>query len=394
MNNLIKTILQPLASLKLTVVLFAAAMFLIFAGTLAQVHQGIWTVMNQYFRSFVVWVDLQLFVPRDIAQIGLRVPFPGGFVIGGLLLANLIAAHAVRFKFTRKRFGIITLHLGVILLLVGELVTALYAQEGNMTIDEGSYANFTEDIREAEFAVIDPSNPDYDQVVVVPESFMAHKSQIFDPRGLPFKITVNQWMPNSRLFGPANAPPGVTPQATQGIGKRIVAQDAPRATGVEGQSVDLPSAYITLSHRGTQLGTWLVSIYFEDPQPVTVDGKTYGIALRFKRDYKPYTMHLIDFKHDKFVGTEKPRNFSSLVRLVDPTNNEDRQALIWMNHPLRYAGETFYQSAFKPGDTGTILQVVRNPGWLLPYVSCTLISLGMLIHFGTTLFNFVRRTRA
>ena len=125
MSHRIKAILQPLASLKLTVVLFAAAMFLIFAGTLAQVHQGIWTVMNQYFRSFVVWVDLQLFVPRDFAQIDLRFPFPGGFIVGGLLLANLLAAHTVRFKLSRKRIGIITLHLGVILLLLGELVTAL-----------------------------------------------------------------------------------------------------------------------------------------------------------------------------------------------------------------------------------------------------------------------------
>jgi len=373
-------------------------MFLIFAGTLAQAHQGIWTVMTQYFRSFMVMVDLQLFVPRDIARIGLKVPFPGGFIIGGLLLANLIAAHSVRFKLTRKRIGIITIHLGVILLLVGELVTALYANEGNMTIDEGSFARFTEDIREAEFAVIDSSNPDHDhdhdQVVVVPQSIMAGKKiSISDPQ-LPFDITVNQWMPNSQLFAPANTPPGITSQATQGPARRIVAQNIPRATGVEGQSVDLPSAYVTLSRHGTHLGTWLVSLYLEDPQPVNVAGKTYGIALRFKRGYKPYTMHLIDFKHDKFVGTEKPRNFSSLVRLVDPTHNEDRQVLIWMNHPLRYAGETFYQSAFKPGDTGTILQVVRNPGWLLPYVSCTLITLGMMIHFSMTLFNFVRRTRS
>ena len=33
-----------------------------------------------------------------------------------------------------------------------------------------------------------------------------------------------------------------------------------------------------------------------------------------------------------------------------------------MNNPLRYNGETFYQSSYLPGDGGTILQVVRNPG--------------------------------
>ncbi len=391
MNPNVKKTFQPLASLQLTVVLFAMAMFLIFAGTLAQVHQGIWTVMRLYFRSFVVWIDLQLFVPINIAEIPGRFPFPGGFVIGTLMMINLIAAHSMRFKLTSKRAGILILHMGIVLLLVGELITAVFAQEGNMTIDEGSYANYTEDIRQAELAVIDASSPDYDQVVVIPESILVDYGDPIRDSRLPFDVTVIEWMPNSRLFGPMGAPPGLKPRATAGTGKGVVAQRIARATGVDGQNVDAPSAYIKLSHEGQSLGTWLVSLYLDDAQRVTVGGKSYKLSLRFKRDYKPYTMHLIDFRHDKFVGTQKPRNFSSLIRLVDPVNREDRQVLIYMNNPLRYGGETFYQSAFKEGDTGTILQVVRNPGWLLPYISCTLVSVGMLLHFGLNLTKFVRK---
>src|SRR6185436_18563942 len=104
-----------------------------------------------------------------------------------------------------------------------------------------------------------------------------------------------------------------------------------------------------------------------------------------------YTMHLIEFKHDLFVGTKVARNFSSKVRLVDPAQSVDREVLIYMNHPLRYAGETFYQSAFKENDSGTILQVVRNPGWLLPYVSCAMVGVGMLMHFGMRLAPAIRR---
>jgi hypothetical protein len=62
-----------------------------------------------------------------------------------------------------------------------------------------------------------------------------------------------------------------------------------------------------------------------------------------------------------------------------------------MNHPLRHAGETFYQSGFLPKDQGTILQVVRNPGWLMPYISCILVASGMLVHFGLHLIGFLRR---
>ena len=55
----------------------------------------------------------------------------------------------------------------------------------------------------------------------------------------------------------------------------------------------------------------------------------------------------------------------------------DQQALIYMNHPLRYDGLTFYQASFMPDETATILQVVRNPGWLLPYLSVLMMGVGM-----------------
>jgi len=62
-----------------------------------------------------------------------------------------------------------------------------------------------------------------------------------------------------------------------------------------------------------------------------------------------------------------------------------------MNQPLRYDGKAFYQASFGKGDTLSILQVVENPGWLLPYISCVLVTLGLLIHFGITLRRFLKR---
>jgi len=40
------------------------------------------------------------------------------------------------------------------------------------------------------------------------------------------------------------------------------------------------------------------------------------------------------------------------------------------------------------------LQVVTNPGWLLPYVSCAMVTLGLLIHFGMRLAAPIRRNVA
>ncbi len=389
--NPVKRALKVVASLKLTVALFAMAMFLILAGTLAQVHEGIWTVVDRYFRSGLVRVEFQLFVPREVARVPGAILFPGGFAIAGALLVNLLAAHAVRFKFSTKRIGIIVTHLGIILLLVGEFVTGLAATEGNMAINEGDSSNYIEDIRSAELAVIDPSDAADDLVVVVPAGKLAQPDATIVHGLLPFRIRVDQWMPNSQVLGPKQAPAGILAKADSGAGKSVAAVAAPRATGVDGANTDVPSAYITLFRGEQRLGAYLVSVYLEDPQAVDVGGKIYGIQLRFKRTYKPYTLHLLDFKHDKFVGTETARNFSSKVRLVDPARQVDREVLIYMNHPLRYAGETFYQASFKEDDSGTVLQVVRNPGWLLPYISCAMVGGGMLLHFVMRMAPVVRR---
>ena len=79
------------------------AIFLIFAGTLAQVNQDIWEVMSQYFRTFFAWIEFQVFFPQSFfAGEPPRVPggfwFPGGFLIGGTMAINLLAAHGLRFK--------------------------------------------------------------------------------------------------------------------------------------------------------------------------------------------------------------------------------------------------------------------------------------------------------
>jgi hypothetical protein len=129
----------------------------------------------------------------------------------------------------------------------------------------------------------------------------------------------------------------------------------------------------------------------EQAQQVSIDGKTYDLFLRSKRTYKPYSIHLTEFRHDRYLGTDTPKNYSSQVQLTDPDQGLNEEVFIYMNHPLRHAGETFYQSGFLPKDQGTILQVVRNPGWLMPYISCILVASGMLVHFGLHLMGFLRR---
>jgi hypothetical protein len=115
------------------------------------------------------------------------------------------------------------------------------------------------------------------------------------------------------------------------------------------------------------------------------------MALRPVRYYKPYTITLLEFKHDIYAGTDIPSNFSSKIHLRDPARGEDRDVLIRMNTPLRYAGETFYQASFADNDRVSILQVVRNPAALTPYVACSLVAAGLIVQFLTHLIGFARK---
>ncbi len=379
--------LRALASLRLTVTLFALSMFLIFAGTLAQVHSGIWEVINGYFRTPIAWIDAQLFVPQQVGTVEGAFPFPGGYTLAALLMVNLIAAHITHFKPTWKRSGIILLHAGIIVLLAGEFVTGLFADEGLMTIREGESSNYVEDSRRTELVVLESLGDGNDRVVAIPESKLRPGRRI-EHEALPFDVEIIEWYANSRL---RRASPHHEHPVTEGEGLDWIPRREPRTSGLDGMVPNVPSAYVRLYDDEEELGTWLVSVHHIAIQDVVVDGQTYSFELRFERRYKPYTLHLYEFRFDRFVGTNRPRNYSSRLQLVDPTRDEDREVLIRMNQPLRHAGATFYQSSFTEDEQGTVLQVVRNPGWLMPYIACGMVALGMIVHFGTHLGRFVRR---
>jgi ABC-type transport system involved in cytochrome c biogenesis permease subunit len=139
-GQVIVDILKPLASLRLTVVLFALAIFLVFVGSLAQKDQDVWDVVNHYFREWVALVEfrtlerfVQIFAPSIDWKLSGGFPFPGGQMIGLALMVNLFAAHAVRFKVaaTGQR-----LKVGLIVLAIGIGATALVIASGmNNTIE-------------------------------------------------------------------------------------------------------------------------------------------------------------------------------------------------------------------------------------------------------------------
>src|SRR5215831_1896996 len=225
-----------LTSLKLTIICLVAAMVLIFAGTLAQVHLGIHEAQQRYFQSFFVWW------PPDGR--GLRIPvFPGGHLIGAVLLVNLVAAHAVRFRWAWRKLGIHLTHGGLIIMLAGALFTDLFAVESHMRLSHGDTKNYSEDMRDTELAVIDTSGDDLDQVTAIPESVLRH-NRVIDHWSLPFRIVVRNFYQNSRLKMLSQAGEDARPIANQGPGAMIAVEPVARATAPDER--DVPSAAIEI----------------------------------------------------------------------------------------------------------------------------------------------------
>jgi hypothetical protein len=72
-------------------------------------------------------------------------------------------------------------------------------------------------------------------------------------------------------------------------------------------------------------------------------------------------------------------------------SRDGREVVLAVNKPFRYQGETYYQSQVDATGQRSTLHVVRNPGWLMPYLSFVLVGLGLLVHYARRLSGFASR---
>jgi ABC-type transport system involved in cytochrome c biogenesis permease subunit len=357
-----------LASLRLTIGCLAALMVLVVACTLAQVEVGTWPAVDRFMRSWLVW--------WSVPGAALLLPvFPGGVLVGLLLGMNLLAAHLSRLQLTWRKAGLWIIHAGLVLLVAGEFVTGAFQQDMRMTIEEGQTVDFVESPRALELAVVDTTDPAVEEVHGIPASRLASGARI-DVPGTPLAVQARRYLRNATFVRRAAAAPSLV---TAGVGGDVEVIEQPPVTAED--RVNTAAAVVELAADGRSLGTWLTSNALASPQSFQHAGRTYVLALRPARQYLPYSLTLKDFRHDRYPGTDIPRNFSSLVRLSDRATGAGRDVLISMNQPLRHGGRAFYQASFGKGDRLSVLQVVENPGWLLPYAAALLVGTGLLVHF-------------
>jgi hypothetical protein len=413
---LIKKIASVFTSLKLTVTLLAFAIVLVFIGTLAQVDEGLYNAQSHYFRQWFV-LGPHVF--------GKNIPLilPGGYLVGTLLLLNLIAAHVYRFQLSVKKIGIQLAHAGVILLLVGQLMTDMLARETQINFAEGAARNYSESV--ADYELIFTSG---DVVTAIPAKLLL-PGDTLKIDSLPFTIHVKNFWKNSDANFRAPMMQNAPPIASNGVALNFDFNPRPDVKTMDGKNI--PTAVIELIGQNGSPGSWAVSGWTTDPamvaalqasyaqqagadmaqkiagqlvapQSIEINDKKFTFSLRPARTYHPFSLTLLKATHAVYPGTDIPKDFRSRVLLNNPKTGENREVEISMNHPLRYAGLTFYQYQMTAGDLveragetpSSVLQVVRNPGWLTPYIGCALVGMGLATQFMFHLVGFISKRKA
>jgi len=427
--TLLKRLVKIFTSLRLTVILLAFAILLVFIGTLAQVDEGLYNAQARYFRQWLIF-GLDLF--------GHKIPLilPGGYLIGTMLLLNLFAAHIYRFQLSTKKIGIQLTHLGVILLLVGQLVTDMRAKETQMRFVEGETKSYSESPRNYELVFVNG-----DEVTAIPDRLLAHGGEM-KIDNLPFTIRVKSYWKNSEASFRAPMMQNSPPLTMNGVAANFDFHQAAETKTMDDKNV--PTALIEILGRDAlprvqadqqvgatnSFGDWIVSDWTSDgamidelqqsyaqqlgadmtrkiigaltqPQSVFAGGKQFTFALRPERVYHPFSLTLLKATHSIYPGTDIPKDFRSRVQLQNPQTGENREVEISMNHPLRYAGLTFYQYQMDAGEAAreagrapsSVLQVVRNPAWLTPYLGCALVAAGLVTQFMFHLVGFISKRK-
>lgn len=355
-------IVKSLSSLRFTVVLLIFALMLVFAGTLAQVHLGIFRTQEIYFESFFIYAEIA----------GWQLPvLPAGYTIGGLLLINLSAAFIDRFSLKSKHAGLLFVHAGLIFILIGEVMTDKLQEESQLRFAEGESKSYTERIFDFEFALVEHVG-ETDQVVAF-DADGRRAGAILEHPNAPLRIEVVEFWANSII----QASEGASLVADAGMGVGLSVLPLPLTGKLDERNV--PSALVDVYDGTRRLGRYLLSGHIARPELIELErGAEVSVSLRPERDYLGYSMRLDDFIHEVFPGTNKPSHFESKVTLEGGAVAVSRASRIYMNHPLRHDGKTFYQASFGGDGTISVLQVVKNPSWLMPYISCGLVGIGLL----------------
>jgi hypothetical protein len=351
---------NPLAnffsSTKLAVIMIFLLIVIVIAGTLEQSSSGLYLAREKYFDSYLSFIG--------------PIPFPGTLTILWIMTLNITLSFILRFNFTKKNIGLVLSHSGLILLLVSGFFHFYYSKESFIEIKEAESSSISKSYEKWQLEV-----KEFD------ENFKLITAQTIDlskPENRTIKLSKNLNIFIEKIY--TNAKVFHTPFAGTILKEFPIEKEYEKNIPALKLLLDQEELYLDGDENG-----------FEK-----INKNNCNISLSLKREeYQlPFNVKLIDVSRELHPNSPIAKSYSSKVLFRD--SDLEREAVISMNKPIRSGLFTLYQARYGvdlDGNEFTVLAVVKNLNYQLPYWATFLINFGLILHFIIAFLSYRKKVK-
>ncbi len=340
-------IIKKCASPHITFWVLIYMMLLLIFGTIAQKYIGLYGALDKYFYSWILWAGYM--------------PLPGGLSVMSVFFLNLLARFLGYSVWTREKAGIHLAHAGVILLLIGGIISGISRTDTVLPMIKDELRGYTQSYDDAALTV-------YKNGLRI-KQFNLNKvsdNQNLSHAELPFNLQVLNKCINCKI---------TFDKKSGGMNLVDIPSEKDREQNLSGLTfkIDLSDSEETQKY--------LSFLFFPKPPTIKIDGDEYIFTTERVYSLLPFDIKLESFNIEYYPGTSTAKSYQSDVQIFD--DGHSVPASITMNEPLTYKNYRFYQSAYETNNRGeyvSILAVVYNKGRIFPYLAGLITALGLALH--------------
>jgi len=388
-KTLPRRVLDVIGSFGLCCVCLFLLFWLTVFGTIFQVDHGLYAAKKTFF----AW---------DFAPIELGgrtwLYLPGVATVLAVLTTNLFVGGLLRIKWRKRNAGVIIVHLGIVFLLLAGLVKMTRGKEGHLRLWEGDRLDYFSSFELWEVAVWELRPGQQGVELVIPDEHFSDLSRegqrTFTSPHLPFDLVLSGFVKNCDVL-----PKGPNWEAT---GPVVDGWGLLEKTPNKEAEFDVAGLHARVLVDGAEPAQGILHGLQRQPWVVEADARRFAVDLRHRRYPMPFEIRLEKFTKEDHPGMTMAKSYESVVTRIDSSGEE--RILIQMNEPLRQDGVVLFQSSYGPQLPGgavppgerlySVFSAVDNPSDKWPEYSMWVIAAGLLIAFGRTLLDYVRKQNA
>lgn len=321
-------------------------------GTYYQKYIDLYSSTEKYFNSYIIFFYNVI-------------PFPGMKLLLILIFFSILIKLLDK-NLRPKKISLIIIHLSILTILIGVFISNLFLKEGVLTLKENS--------EKSNFIL----NKKYDIIILDMETKIKNKKNFdknFSFRLEESSIKVESIKYNFEVFKKKRFK---KKGFNQNIFRYFIIKNSEGY--IENEKNNF-SAIIKISDQ--KINKLILIDKINKFYEINIKNKLIFIKLKNQKHILPFTLKLINFKKDFYIGTDLPKSYESNILIKD--KNYIKSFNITLNKPLKYKNYTFYQSSYiEKKKIESVFMISYNNYSIFPYLSCLLLIIGFFIYF----FNF------